>query len=191
MFDNPSFKTYVALAILMGIWLVIIAHYGSMLVYHPGEIHEPAYPLLAAGDAASEAPAAAEQPGEATAAESPAGGGDVLAMLADANPEAGARVSKKCAACHSLDKDGKNKVGPNLWDVVGRPIGSHEGFKYSSTLADMGGDWSYERLDAFLTSPKDYAAGTKMSFAGLKDAGDRANLIAFLRNLSDSPKPLP
>jgi len=115
----------------------------------------------------------------------------IAALLAAADIDAGAKVSKKCAACHSFTKDGKNKVGPNLWDIVGKAIAGVDGYKYSGALAKMGGDWTYDSLDAFLTKPKDFAAGTKMSFKGIAKAEDRANLIAFLRGLSDNPKPLP
>jgi len=103
----------------------------------------------------------------------------------------GQKEARKCAACHSLDKGGKNKVGPHLWDVVGRNVATAEGFKYSNALTDIGGTWSYEKLDAFLTAPRDYASGTRMTFAGIKDAAERADLIAYLRTLSDNPKPLP
>lgn len=112
-------------------------------------------------------------------------------LLAQADPKTGQKLSSRCKACHSFDQGGANKVGPNLWAVVGRAVGSHEGFSYSGTLADMGGDWDYDKLNAFLESPRDYAPGTKMSFAGLKKPEDRASIIAYLRSLSDSPMALP
>lgn len=204
MTNNPAFKTYIGLAALLGIWVALFAHYGSVVLYHPGEIEKAAYPLIAVEEAATEEATPEEQPTETAAAEpeapvetavtaepeAPAGGG-IAALLAAADAEAGAKLSKKCAACHSFDKGGKNKVGPNLWDIVGKAIAGGEGYKYSGALAGLGGDWSYDNLDAFLTKPKDFAAGTKMSFAGLKKAEDRANLIAFLRGRSNDPKPLP
>lgn len=195
MSKNPAFMTYVGLSVLLGLWAIMIAHYGGMLLYHPGEIEEPAYPLIAE-EAGSE-----EQPAETAAAEGePAGeeasapsggGGDVVAMLASADPEAGAKVSRKCAACHSFDEGGPNKVGPHLWGVVGRDIASAEGFSYSDALTELQGDWTYEKLATFLHNPRDFAPGTKMSFAGIKDDEDLANLIAFLRNQSGDPQPLP
>lgn len=203
MSKNPAFKTYVALGILLAIWVVLLAHYGSEFLYHSDEIDKPAYPLVAVEEAATEEQPAEESTGTAatepeapveaaatTEPEVPAGGG-IAALLAAADADAGARLSKKCAACHSFDKGGKNKVGPNLWDIVGKAIASGEGYKYSGVLAGLGGEWTYDNLDAFLTKPKDFAAGTKMSFAGLKNAEDRADLIAFLRGRSDDPKPLP
>ena len=141
--------------------------------------------VVAAADAGPE-----EAPGaEAAAAEAPLG---VAALLAAADPAAGAKGVKKCTACHSLDKGGKHKIGPNLWDLVDRPIASAAGYSYSDALKAKSGEaWSYENLDAFLTKPKDWAPGTKMSFAGLKKPGKRADLIAHLRSLSDSPAALP
>ena len=198
MSKNPAFKTYIGLSLLTGLWVALFAHLGSVVLYHPGEIDKPAYPLMVVEEAAPE-----EQPAETTTTEpaaaepaaaetAPAGGGEGIAtLLAAADAEAGAKVWKKCASCHSIDEGGANKVGPNLWDIVGKPVAGHEGYKYSNALSGLGGEWSYDRLDGFLTKPKDYAAGTKMSFAGLKSADDRANLIAFLRGQSASPKPLP
>lgn len=194
MSKNPAFMTYVGLSIMLGLWVATFAYYGSELLYHPGEIEKPAYPLIATEEAVPE-----EQPAEATAApaapaatEAPAGGpADVVAMLASADAEAGAKVSRKCAACHSFDKGGPNKVGPHLWNVVGRKIASVEDFNYSDSLAGHGGEWTYENLALFLHKPKDFASGTKMSFAGIKDDQDLANLIAFLHAQSDNPKPLP
>jgi cytochrome c len=115
----------------------------------------------------------------------------LAALLAAADADAGKKVFGKCKACHGLDKGGKNKVGPNLWDIVGRPVAGGEGFKYSGALKDIGGNWSYEALDAFLASPKTFAKGTRMSFSGVKDETDRANLIAWMRTFSDNPAALP
>jgi cytochrome c len=116
----------------------------------------------------------------------------IVALLAAATPEAGRKVFKKCGTCHSPDKDGKRKIGPNLWDVVDRPIASAEGFTFSGALAAKSGEaWSYENLDAFLERPRDWAPGTRMGFAGLKKPEQRAAVIAYLRSLSDNPAALP
>ena len=115
----------------------------------------------------------------------------ILTLLASASLENGEKTYKKCGSCHSYTKDGKNKVGPNLWNIVNRPKANVDGFAYSSALAEFGGVWDYEELSKFLYKPKDYIKGTKMNFAGLKIAEDRANLILFMREQSDNPVPLP
>ena len=114
-----------------------------------------------------------------------------LAMLASADAAAGKKVFKKCKACHSSEKGGKHKVGPNLWDTVGRAKAAAAGFGYSGALKGKGGAWTYQDLDGFLADPKGFAKGTKMGFRGLKKAKDRAAIIVYLRSLSDQPKPLP
>lgn len=114
----------------------------------------------------------------------------IAPMLASASIESGAKVFKKCAACHSVDKGGANKIGPALWGVVNRKVGGVDGFKYSATLSGYGKNWSFEELNGFLHKPTRYLKGTKMAFAGLKKDSDRANIIAFLNSKSDSPAPL-
>ena len=115
-------------------------------------------------------------------------------LLAKADVAKGESQSKKCLACHSLEKGGPNKIGPDIWGVVDRPVAHHQGFSYSEAMkAFSEGDktWTYENLDHFLTGPKAFVPGTAMSFAGIKNDQDRADLVAYLRTLSDSPVPLP
>lgn len=112
-------------------------------------------------------------------------------LLAQADPKVGEKLSSRCKACHSFEQGGANKVGPNLWGTVGKDIATHEGFNYSGALTDLEGEWDFEKLNGFLESPRDYAPGTKMSFAGLRKPEDRAAIIAYLRSLSDNPVPLP
>ncbi len=113
-------------------------------------------------------------------------------LLESANIEQGARVAKKCVQCHSFKKGVAHKIGPNLWNIVGSAKAAQKGYKYSAAASKQkGGAWSYESLNAFLYKPRQYMPGTKMSFAGLKKRSDRANLIAYLRQLSNSPQPLP
>ena len=115
----------------------------------------------------------------------------VLPLLAAANIEKGIAAAKKCAACHTFEQGGANKIGPNLWNVVNAELAKVEGFKYSDALQKKGGKWGYEALNAFLARPKKYLPGTKMAFAGVKSVGERADLIAYLRSLSGSPVALP
>ena len=115
-------------------------------------------------------------------------------LLAAADPAQGAEQAKKCGACHDLSEANSNKTGPGLYDVVERLIGSHPGFAYSQVMQDhnaKGDHWTYDNLNHFLTSPKAFAPGTKMTFAGVKNDEERANIIAFLSTLSASPKPFP
>lgn len=118
----------------------------------------------------------------------------ILALLESANIEKGQKLSRACAACHNFEKGGPHRVGPNMWDTVNLTIAGHDGFAYSDALLakkEQGLKWTYEELNAFLYKPREYAPGTKMSYIGMKDAQDRADIIAWLRTLSDDPAPLP
>ena len=127
-----------------------------------------------------------EEGGGAAAAEQP-----IEVYLAKADVAKGQQVFNKCMACHNADKGGANQLGPNLWDVIGEPVGQGKGFAFSDALSKKGGTWSWDNLSQWLTSPKAFAPGTKMTFAGLGNPEDRANVIAFLNSHSDAPKPLP
>ena len=116
---------------------------------------------------------------------------DISAFLALGNVEHGKKVFKKCAACHSISKDGGNKIGSALWNVVFRPVGSVADYKYSKALASYGKKWSWEELNGFLTKPSKWISNNKMGFAGLKSEEDRASVILYLNQNSDNPKPLP
>ena len=124
-------------------------------------------------------------------AEKAAGPEPILDMIASADVSKGEKLSKACAACHSFDKGGPAKIGPNLYNIVGGPKAHMAGFDYSSGLRDHGGAWSYADLNKFLWKPKKLISDTKMNFIGLKKPEDRAAMIAWLRTLSDSPDPLP
>jgi len=115
----------------------------------------------------------------------------ISAFLMNASIKKGEKLFKKCGACHSYNKGGKSKVGPNLWNLINRPKGSINDFSYSKTLSEFGGKWTFEELSEFLYKPKQYIENTKMNFAGLKETEDRANLILFIREKSDEPVPLP
>ncbi|MCF6369173.1 c-type cytochrome [Rhizobium halophilum] len=137
---------------------------------------------------------AAETGAEAGAAEEEAAV-PIATLLASADAAAGESSFRKCASCHTAEQGGANKVGPGLWDIVNRPVAAHEGFSYSAAMQDFseGGSvvWDYDHLNGFLLAPKQHVPGTAMGFAGLKRDDERANVIAYLRSLSDSPAPLP
>ena len=116
--------------------------------------------------------------------------GNIMALFASASAAEGAKVFKKCAACHSIAEGGANKIGPALWGVLGRPAGSIPDYKYSKAMAAHGKNWSFEEMNGFLIKPKGWIKGTKMSFAGLRSAKDRASVILYLNSFSDNPLPL-
>ena len=117
--------------------------------------------------------------------------GPMAPLLAAASVESGKKLARKCALCHTFKKGGPHKIGPNLWDVVGADKARWENFSYSAALASVGGSWGYEELNSFVAKPGAYIPGTRMTFNGLKKLEDRADLIAYLRTFSDSPRPLP
>jgi len=116
--------------------------------------------------------------------------GDIMALFASTNAAEGAKIFKKCAACHSITEGGANKIGPALWGVLGRPAGTVPGYKYSKAMAAHGKNWSFEEMNGFLIKPKDWIKGTKMSFAGLKKAKDRASVILYMNENTNSPLPI-
>ena len=116
---------------------------------------------------------------------------DIASLLSMGDIDTGKKVFKKCAACHSINIGGKNKIGPALYNVVGRTVGSVSDYKYSKSLASYGKEWTFEELNGFLIKPAAWIKGTKMAYAGLKKEKDRASLIIYLNQNSENPKPLP
>ena len=116
--------------------------------------------------------------------------GNIMELFASTNAANGAKIFKKCAACHSIIQGGGNKIGPALWGVLGRQAGSISDYKYSKAMAAHGKVWSFEEMDGFLIKPKDWIKGTKMSFTGLKNVKDRAAVILYMNENTDNPIPL-
>lgn len=165
MFDTMTVTK--AAAGLFGAFLVLLlAKWGGDVLYHVGGHGEAAYVIET------------ESSGES------ADGEEVVFadLLAAADPEKGAKIFRKCSACHKLE-EGANGTGPYLYGVVNRPVASAAGFGYSAAMQSQGGNWTPEELDAFVTNPKGYIQGTSMSFAGLKKAQERADLIAYLQTI--------
>jgi len=168
-------------AILLASVVAMTSGFVSHMLFQTHGAGENAYPVMmeaAAPAATQEAAAAVLEP--------------IGPLLAEADLKAGAKVARKCSACHSFDEGGPNKIGPNLWNIVNRNMATGAGFSYSKAFQGMAGDsWTYGKLNAFLVKPKELVPGTKMQFAGLKKTKDRANLVAYLRSLSGDPAPLP
>ena len=116
--------------------------------------------------------------------------GDIMALFASTSAADGVRVFKKCLSCHSIAKEGKNKIGPKLFGVLGRQAGSISDYKYSKAMVAFGKFWTIEEMDGFLTKPRDYVKNTKMSFIGLKNPKDRAAVILYMNQSTDNPLPL-
>ena len=115
---------------------------------------------------------------------------NIMALFASTSSADGEKIFKKCAACHSIAQGGANKIGPALWNVLGRKVGSVSDYKYSKAMAAHGKVWSFEEMNGFLIKPKDWIKGTKMSFAGLKNAKERAAVILYMNENADNPLPL-
>ena len=116
---------------------------------------------------------------------------DIAALLALGDLETGAKVWKKCSACHVVEKGGANKIGPALYGVLGRKVAAIDDYKYSKSMTDYDKEWTFEEMNGYLKKPQAWIKGTKMSFAGLRKEKDRASVILFLNQYSDNPLPLP
>ena len=161
------------------VFVGLIMEYTSF-VFAPQVLKVPGYALPGSAEAPASAPAPAA-PKEVPLPE----------LLAKADAKKGAADAKVCATCHSFEKGGPAKVGPDLWGVVGRPVASSAGFSYSDAVKGLGGDWTFDKLNGWIANPKAVASGTKMAFAGEKDPQKRADILAYLQSLSDQPVPFP
>jgi cytochrome c len=175
-----SFEINKVLGAVLGTCLVLLAvNIAAGAIFAPKKPAKPGYEIAVK----QEQP---EDHGAAPAKEEP-----IEALLASASAERGANTAKQCQACHTFEKGGPNRVGPNLWGIVGRPRASHAGFNYSAAMKAKGGSWTIDDLNHFLTSPKGFIPGTLMTYAGLSRGTQRADVIAYLNTLADNPQPLP
>jgi cytochrome c len=174
-----------ALGALLGtVFVLFSVSLASEGLYHSEKPEKPGYAIEGEEVASAEGTKEAEAPAV-----------PIADLMAKADPAKGEQLFKKCASCHSAEKGGGNKVGPNLYGVVGRPIAHLGDFGYSAAIKEFseGGKqvWDFDHLNHFLTAPKKYIKGTAMGFAGDKKDDERANIIAYLNSKSDAPLPLP
>jgi cytochrome c len=175
-----SFELNKILGAVLGTCLVLLAlNIGANALFTPGKVEKPGYNIAVQEKGAAPAPSAAEQ-------EQP-----IEALLASSDAQRGQAAVKPCQACHTFEKGGPNRVGPNLWGVVNRPKASEAGFNYSAAMKAKGGNWTYDDLNKFLASPKGLVPGTNMTFAGVSRGSQRADIINYLHTLADNPGPLP
>jgi cytochrome c len=159
---------------------LLIAMIGSLLseqLVHPTKLEKPVFVV--------EGVVSPAKPGEEETLK------PITPLLASASAERGQAIAKKCTQCHTFEKGGANRTGPNLWGIIGAKIAHVADFAYSSGFKEKGGNWDDEQLNVLLNKPRAFVQATKMSFVGLKDAQERADVIAYLHTLSDSPIPLP
>lgn len=169
-------------AILGTLLFVMGVGFLAEAIYHPITDNGPGYMLPVGADTGT---------GDTTTPDAPTAV-SIGTLLASADPVAGQASAKKCQSCHDFTKGGPNKTGPNLYGIVGEQIAATPGYTFSAALqAHASETWTYENLNGWLTSPKGWAPGTKMAFAGIKDDAERANVIAYLSTLSESPVPFP
>ncbi len=179
--SDLRFNKIAGAVLATGLFVLGLQQLGD-IVFSSSPPAKPGYAIQVAEESSGESAPAADLPP------------DWGVALPAANVQAGEEQSKKCASCHTFTKGGPDGTGPNNWGVIGRKPGSKPGFSYSSGMVDFGnkiGAWDYDHLYDFLKSPQAYIQGTKMTFVGLKKPEDRINLIAWLRQQSDSPAPIP
>jgi cytochrome c len=169
----------IIVSILLALILILGINKIADTIYYVNKPEKSAYQVAGITTAASNTNSETSSQGESTQ--------DIMALFASTSSTDGKKIFKKCAACHSISEGGKNKIGPALWGVLGRPAGSVTDYKYSKAMAAYGKNWSFEEMNGFLIKPKDWIKGTKMSFPGLRSAKDRAAVILYMNENTNSP----
>ena len=176
-----SFELNKILGAVLGTCLILlVTSFAASALFAPNKPEKPGFEIAVKEEAAGGENAAAAAPSE-----------PIEKLLQTASVQKGEAAAKKCAACHDFTKGGPNKVGPNLFGIVGDKKGEGRGFNFSAAMKGKGGTWTIDDLNKFIDNPKGFVPGTAMGFAGIQKDSERADVIAYLNSLSDSPAPLP